>query len=111
MKNLFKEIDKKGGYPVHKFINHILVFNLAFTLMDVMLAEDSTLLLNIDTVQTDMLRISVRTTTSAFNMASFTRFVDELTREDKAVKFFSLSANTLDKVFCRLIQDKNFDAY
>ena len=63
MKNLFKEIDEKGGYPAHKFINQILVFNLAFTLMDVMLAEDSTLLLSIDAVETDLLRISVRTTT------------------------------------------------
>ena len=44
-------------------------------------------------------------------MAGFTAFIGELTKEDRAVKFFSLSANTLDKVFCRLIQDSNFSAH
>ena len=38
LKTLFKEIEEKGGYPVHKFINQILLINLAFTFMDVMLA-------------------------------------------------------------------------
>ena len=110
MKDLFTEIDDKGGYHVDKFINKILVLNLAFNLMDLMLFEEPTIRLSIDSVNLDLLRISVKPTTPDFNHGDFTDAVTSLS-EGLAVNFFSLSLNTLDKVFSKMIQTTNFDAF
>jgi ABC-type multidrug transport system ATPase subunit len=75
LKDLFKEINQKGGYHVDKFISHILVLNLAFTLIDAMLDKQPSLDMNIVFAHADLLRISVKPDASYFNLADFTEYV------------------------------------
>ena len=74
MKDLVNEI-VLYGYCVDKFIYRILILNLAFTLIDEMLAINPMLDLNIDFAYSAVLRISVKPTTRDFNLADFTEYV------------------------------------
>jgi hypothetical protein len=83
---------------VDKFINRILIFNLAFTLIEQMIVDNPSLDLNIDFAYSDLLRISVKPTKYGFNLAEFTGYLDSLV-QNLAVSSFTLNPNTMETVF------------
>ena len=92
---MFKEIN---SYTVDKFTNRILIFNLAFTLIEAILIDNPTFELNIDFVYEDNLRISIKPTKHGFNLADFTAYFDSLVK-DRPVYSFTLNPNTIETVF------------
>ena len=107
LENLYEQVKSNLPYPIHKFYTQVLIYNLAYQLVEEISRQFPSEEISISEITAGFIRLSV-ITCQQFDYEEFSNEVDMLS-DGLAISDISVRAATLSTVYERVIQNATFN--